>query len=62
MDKYSKTLGFGLKICGVPKTNNHFHTPKQVRMVLPEKKRHLRIQVFNVCYKMLCLLQIKEIK
>lgn len=38
MDKYSKTLGFGLKICGVPKTNNHFHTPKQVRMVLPEKK------------------------
>lgn len=39
MDKYSKTLGFGLKICGVPKTNNHFHTPKQVRMVLPEKKK-----------------------
>lgn len=25
MDKYSKALGVGLKICGVFKTNNHFN-------------------------------------
>ncbi len=30
MDKYSKSLGDGLEICGVSKTNNQFHTPKQV--------------------------------
>lgn len=30
MDKYLKTLGIGLKICGVPKTNNHFHALKEV--------------------------------
>lgn len=30
MDKYSKALGVGLKICGVSKTNNHFHPPKQI--------------------------------
>jgi len=31
MDKYLKALGVSLKICGVSKTNNHFHPPpKQV--------------------------------
>lgn len=39
MDKYSKGLGVGLKICGVSKTNNHFHNPKKLSsMALPGKK------------------------